>query len=154
MAGNESTVEERTFVYDKADPTVSISSYTIGSNNTPQLLGATTQFDVSNSFSLSGTASDTYKLKKIQVFQRKNDGEDNIVAEIPVSTTSSNWVVSDLPRTEDSLGEITGTADTETDAIYRYYVKVFDASDKTYQTSPIAVRIDKTAPTVTITSPC
>lgn len=156
MAGNESVVEERTFVYDKAQPAVSISSYTIGSNNTPQLLGATTQFDVSNAFSLSGTASDTYKLKSIQVFQKKDDGEDQLVVEIPATTTSCNWTVSGLPRAENSFGSITGTADTETDATYRYYVKVFDDSStegKTSQTSPITVRIDKTAPTVTITSP-
>ena len=153
-AGNESAVSAADFIFDKAKPAATVSSYTVG--NDTRILGGTLQFDVSDSFSLTGTASDSYKLKKIQIIQRKNDEEDKIVAEITSSESSLNWTVSDLPRAENSLGNVTGTADTETDATYKYAVKVFDASGeagKIFQTSLLSVRIDKTAPVVEITAP-
>ena len=156
-AGNESlesTTSTTDFIYDKAKPTATVSSYTVGSDT--RLLGGTLQFDVSDSFSLTGTAYDSYKLKKIQILQRKNDEDDKVVAEINANTSSYDWTVSDLPRTDSSLGGITGTADTQTDATYKYAVKVFDDSSedgKLYQTSPLSVRIDRTAPVVEITSP-
>ena len=153
-AGNESVVSTTDFIYDKAKPTATVSSYTVGSDT--RLLGGTLQFDVSDSFSLTGTASDSYKLKKIQILQRKNDEDDKVVAEINANTSSYDWTVSDLPRADSSLGGITGTADTQTDATYKYAVKVFDDSSedgKLYQTYPLSVRIDRTAPVVEITSP-
>lgn len=129
-AGNKSVAEPGTFIYDTADPTSTISGI---------------QDDMpGNGYTISGTASDSYKLKEITIKQTK-DGSNAITATIPLTGTSKAWSLA-LPFKVD--GNKVPSYDAPTDGTYSYEIRVYDEAGNDYLVKTFDTTVDTTAPTL------
>ena len=148
-AGNISEIKEEAFVYDTSFPKLTVQNYKMGNNEPQQIKG---EFYVSESFSISGTAEDSYGIDSMLVKQITGEGENEKVIEIPVEVDDEGkWIVGNLPRnTEEGK---TNEALVET-GVYSYIISVTDLTGVKKETSSLyKVIIDLEPPLVTITSP-
>ena len=133
----------QTFTYDTGKPTVSVTE------GLPSIVGQVQ--------TLSGTAGDTWGVKKIVITQTKKGSTDSISykyweegenASIP--TTSKAWSVSiPLKSTTESYTAIDSSSSGE----YTYTVTVTDKAEKTTTSDSVTIKFTSAKPTITFTQP-
>ncbi|MBO4532194.1 MAG: hypothetical protein J5726_00650 [Treponema sp.] len=129
-----SVISKTDWVYDTAAPTL---NFTDPASITGGLI------------TISGTASDGYGVKKVEVIQQKLGNNDTVVSTITRDATgTTSWASPDLPFKTSSASytadEIIG--DTHpADGKYRYTIKVTDNADKTTEKS-VVVTLNTQAP--------
>nr|MCR4580824.1 hypothetical protein [Treponema sp.] len=162
--GNVCDWVSKEFMYDKAEPSVQISSYKRGSETAISFSenSASKSFETGYTFELSGTASDGNGIESFEIWQKMEghtySNVDGIkLTDISVSSLVWNenektyeWTVTGLPRNEASITESNLASGT-----YIYTVRATDKSAFGSQSAKISsqsvtVKIDKTKPTVTI----
>lgn len=149
-SGNTRT--ETSFIYDKNNPTAAFTKY-----NSTDLVEGTKSFNISGEFSLTVTASDSYKLKEIVIKQQKNNDEPKEIAKISADANKKTETleIKNLPRSDSSEEGLTGTA-LSGDALSGTFTYIIEAEDSVGNKSEnveIKTTIDKEPPVVTITSP-
>ncbi|MBN2240030.1 MAG: hypothetical protein JW712_09675, partial [Dehalococcoidales bacterium] len=134
-AGNLSdwTAVQQGFVYDTALPVVTLNE--------------AINRDVNGSFDLTGSASDNYGIASLSVTQSKDGGADILIDTNGPSGLGS-WTLSNLPRDPADIG----TTDT-TDGTYVYKITSTDLAGKVSTTVLSTIRLDQTAPDVSIVNP-
>lgn len=133
----------QTFTYDTGKPTVSVTE------GLPSIVGQVQ--------TLSGTAGDTWGVKKIVITQTKKGSTDSISYKYweegenaSTPTTSKAWSVSiPLKSTTESYTAIDSTSSGE----YTYTVTVTDKADKTTTSDSVTVKFTSAKPTITFTQP-
>lgn len=122
-----SGIYTRTFVYDTAIPTLTVT-------------GALTR-NVNSGFSLAGTAADNYGIASVSITQNG----------IPVTglTGTTGWNLASLPRNPASIG-----TQLVADGTFVYLITATDLAAKDSLVTTVTVTVDQTAPNVnTITAP-
>ncbi|MBP3743751.1 MAG: Ig-like domain repeat protein [Treponema sp.] len=132
QAGNKSQVKTKTFVYDISKPQVSITE---------------NSFNTKDQFKLNISASDTWGLKKLELYQSIDGGTETLVASKTDFTesspaTSAAWETDNLPSNL--------VADTY--KTYNYKVLVTDLAGRTSESDSIIVTIDNKKPDLSFTS--
>ena len=159
-AGNESAIlESPKFLYDRNIPNISLITYTIGSESSVSL-STTDNFFAKESFKLNITAQDGYLVKKIVVKQKKDDVTKIIYSLDNINSTTKTQAVENLPRNvseiaadeEDATATGALTLDENSSGEYEYIIEVTDAAGKRASEARIRAKIDKKAPTVTLTT--
>ena len=133
----------QTFTYDTGKPTVSVTE------GLPSIVGQVQ--------TLSGTAGDTWGVKKIVITQTKKGSTDSISYKYweegenaSTPTTSKAWTVSiPLKSTTESYTAIDSTSSGE----YTYTVTVTDKAEKTTTSDSVTVKFTSAKPTITFTQP-
>ena len=165
--GNVSTVFTKNFVYDKAYPTLAVSTYTPEDGSALTISSTDNEpiFNVNGNFALSGSASDTNGLKQVVITQKIGDLEPVVIETLNAAgATTFNWSTNTgtgkgLPRNPTT--NVASTGNALTSGIYTYTVTVTDvagnesiteATTKT-TTKTVKASIDKTAPVISITTP-
>ena len=133
----------QTFTYDTGKPTVSVTE------GLPSIVGQVQ--------TLSGTAGDTWGVKKIVITQTKKGSTDSISYKYweegenaSTPTTSKAWSVSiPLKSTTESYTAIDSTSSGE----YTYTVTVTDKAEKTTTSDSVTIKFTSAKPTITFTQP-
>lgn len=148
-AGNISEIKEESFIYDTSLPKLTVQNYKMGSNEAQQIKG---EFYVSESFSISGTAEDSFGIESMSVKQITGEGENEKVIEIPVEVDDEGkWSVGNLPRNTEAGKQNEASVET---GVYSYIISVTDLTGLKKETSSLyKVIIDREQPVITITSP-
>lgn len=158
--GNVSEIYTQDFDYDKAIPSLTVVSYTATAEGSSALslnqVDLVPLFEVNGNFSLNGTASDGYGISSIVITQKIGEGEEHTITTINPTASSQyvengNWSVNNLPRNPENVTESL-TGDDIISGIYTYKVTITDAVGKA-STKTVKAVIDRTAPTVNITTP-
>lgn len=169
--GNIGNWVSKEFMFDKADPTVSITKYQ-GETIQETAVG-TSAIEIGEKFSLKGTASDSYGLKTIKIWQSISsvtytpaDPDDGTISAtkgklIKTITTPANgeWTIDNLPRKEDDVTQVYLTNGKPTTGTYTYTIEVDDKSEFGTKAAKHAevtksVIIDTSAPNdITFSSP-
>ena len=155
-AGNVSPWVTKDFVYDKSAPTSTISQYKNAGDSDTNITA--NSFETGKVFELKGSASDTYGIANVKVYQQIVPASGTAPAPVLIDTlTTASWTLQNLPRDpehpESSLTTGTGENTKPVSGTYIYYAKTEDSSGKTTDSATVTVTIDTTAPTVTITAP-
>ncbi|WP_294241880.1 Ig-like domain-containing protein, partial [Pseudobutyrivibrio sp.] len=182
-SGLTSTVFTKNFVYDKAAPSLSVSTYTPEGGSALDISSTDNEpiFNVNGNFALSGSASDTNGVKQVVITQKVtqldannqpvlDDNDNPVIISTDIETldgngaTTFNWSTNTgtgkgLPRNPTT--NVASTGNALTSGIYTYTVTVTDVAgnesitEATAKTASKTVKatIDKTAPTVAITNP-
>ena len=166
-AGFVSETAAKNFVYDKAAPTLVVSTYTPEGGSA--LAISTTEnepaFNVNGNFVLSGTSSDSNGIKQVVITQKIGDADPVVIETLNgAGATTFNWSTNTgtgkgLPRDPTTNEALTG--DNLDSGIYTYTVTVTDVAGNETITEATAksasktvkATIDKTAPVVAITNP-
>ncbi|MBO4859873.1 MAG: hypothetical protein J5527_15265 [Treponema sp.] len=160
-SGLVSTVVTKNFVYDKALPTLAVSTYTPVGGSALAISTSEEEplFNVNGNFSLSGTSSDSNGVKDIKIYQKIGTGDEVLLQTLSGNQTAS-WSITGLPKSATSTST-TLTGDDLASGTYTYRIVVTDnagvtgipeATAKT-ATKTVKARIDKTAPTISIEKP-
>ncbi|MBO4857634.1 MAG: SUMF1/EgtB/PvdO family nonheme iron enzyme [Treponema sp.] len=160
-SGLTSTVFTKNFVYDKAAPTLAVSTYTPEGGSALSISSTDNEptFNVNGNFTLSGISSDNNGVKDIKIYQKIGTG-DEVLLQILTGSQTASWSISGLPRNPDSTSTTLNGNDLSS-GIYTYRVVVTDNAgvtdipESTAKTASKTVKatIDKTAPVVVITNP-
>jgi hypothetical protein len=129
---NPVVTESVDFNYDLAPPALGATITLTGGNDSAYVS--------SGFFSLSGSASDSYSLKSIEVEERKgNDPYGDPIQTLIVTGTEASW---QFDKNHATNGSADGT--------YEYRFTAIDAANRRSQSRTTTVIIDTTKPTVTI----
>ena len=173
--GNIGEWVSKSFMYDKAAPSLSIDSYVRGTGSDQEAKvdfesnASDKTFETGKQFTLSGSASDNTGISSLEIWQKKTgtnysnmsgaDAEKGIKLELSASDISNGkWSISGLPRTDSVSGS--AATDISSGGTYTYTVIVKDGSEYTpaggtvqpakSNTDSVTVNIDKVAPVITI----
>ena len=153
------------WIYDTSAPEFSLSSYISGDDETAITTNSngSASFNTGKAFKLTGSASDNFGIQSISVIQ--SDGTSSITlstsadlsstgdSDITYNSEDGSWYIENLPRSftsPDSL-ELPSSGSTTS---YTYTFTITDSAGNTSDiTTVLTVKMDLTAPTVTITSP-
>ena len=159
--GNVSSVFAKNFVYDKAAPTLAVSTYTPEGDSALSISSTDNEpiFNVNGNFTLSGTSSDSNGVKDIKIYQKIGTGDEVLLQTLSGNQTA-NWSITGLPRNATSTSTtLTGNALASGTYTYRVVVTdnagvegITEATAKT-ESKTVHATIDKTAPVVAITNP-
>ena len=145
-AGNEK-VERKAFGVDLATPVV-IGSVT--SNGAAASTGTDGNYIVKDDFTLSGSVSDkAFRAKNVTLTVKKDGGAESKAA--VVLKQNDETVATDSTEEVESL-YWSYTKTVESDGLYTYKLTATDDAGNTKESSFI-VRVDKTAPTITVVEP-
>ena len=150
--GNYNTMLSKVFIFDTADPFVSIDKYTGDEEKAIVAVNGKKSFEISQNFSLNGTIFDKYGIDNITVEQ--TFGNDTITVYGIDSNQEDDegnwsWHVDNLPRKMEAPGSAQNPVES---GKYTYKVTVTDKAGK--QSSEIVtVSVDITPPTITIDKP-
>ncbi|MBO4706072.1 MAG: Ig-like domain repeat protein [Spirochaetaceae bacterium] len=147
VAGNVSPWVTKDFVYDKSAPTSTISQYKNNGGSDTDITA--NSFETGKVFELKGSASDTYGIANVKVYQQIGDGTPVLIDTL----TTTSWTLENLPRNPESLSAAYTEGGKPVSGTYKYYAKATDSSGKTTDSATVTVTIDTTAPTVSITAP-
>ncbi|MBO4507256.1 MAG: hypothetical protein J5747_01300 [Spirochaetaceae bacterium] len=155
-AGNVSPWVTKDFVYDKSAPTSTISQYKNAGGSDTNITA--NSFETGKVFELKGSASDTYGIANVKLYQQIVPASGTAPTPVLIDTlTTASWTLQNLPRDpehpESSLTTGTGENIKPVSGTYKYYAKATDSSGKTTDSAVVTVKIDTTAPTVSITAP-
>lgn len=132
-AGNRSNIKLKNFIYDVSAPGAELLEK---------------NFTSKDKFELNVKASDSWGIKKLELWQKKDNEEatkavEKSYAESETLVTVANWKIENLPE----------TIPEDTFAKYEYFVKAFDLADKTSNSEVITVTVDNKKPVCSITTP-
>lgn len=132
-AGNRSNIKSKNFIYDVSAPGAELVEK---------------NFTSKDKFELNAKASDSWGIKKLELWQKKDNEEaskaaEQSYAESETLVTVANWKIENLPE----------TIPEDTFAKYEYFVKAFDLADKTSNSEVITVTVDNKKPVCSITTP-
>ncbi|MBO4509464.1 MAG: hypothetical protein J5747_12620 [Spirochaetaceae bacterium] len=147
VAGNVSPWVTKDFVYDKSAPTSTISQYKNNGGSDTDITA--NSFETGKVFELKGSASDTYGIANVKVYQQIGEGTPVLIDTL----TTTSWTLQNLPRNPESLSAAYTEGGKPVSGTYKYYAKATDSSGKTTDSAVVTVTIDTTAPAVSITAP-
>ncbi len=147
-AGNISDIyTSAPFLYDTADPTVTLDSYVLNSDSITRT-NVTNTF-ISDNFKLNATVTDDYRIAKIEVQQ------GDVVVEtitIPDNTnlTTKEISVLNLPR---DVSNTSSPMSLDGTGSYTFKITVTDGAGNEKTSSIFTTTVDKTPPTIQINNP-
>ena len=156
--GNIGAWVAKEFMFDKAAPAVTISSYQRDGESVKDFAGNANQksFETGKKFTLSGNVSDSNGLKTFEIWQKK-EGEnhtyqnaDGIKLMSVTNKANGSWTIENLPRDENDI-----TQNALDSGTYIYTVRASDNSafgtvNAKTESDTLKVYIDKTKPEVSI----
>ena len=124
----------KSFIYDVADPTTDVKGI-------QELLSK-------EGFTISGTATDSYKLKKVEIF-RKTPGEasaESVILWDNIDATTKDWSVTIKPKDK------AGASGEVVDGEYVFTIYVTDVAGNEVLAKTIKTTVDTTPPTISFDS--
>ena len=139
--GNLSEEFSRSFIYDKHEPKVKFTKYTVDGVTTNI---ASDDLSAKAEFTLSAEVNDDWGISTIELTEKKIKGTDE-TSQTRTVKISAEDVITKVDGTDLSL-----PFDGLDTAEYEYTLFVKDKAEKTENTSPIKVQIDQAKPELTI----
>ena len=164
--GNIGNWVSKSFMYDKAAPSVNITKYKRGSEAEKEFVGNSEDksFETGESFALSGTVSDGNGINTFEIWQKRvghetsyqTNANENPVYGKKLGVTKAivqadgSWTITGLPRDEDNLNSTAVESGTYVYTICATDNAAFNSEPAKTTEAAVTVQIDKTPPTVKI----
>ncbi|MBR3645417.1 MAG: Ig-like domain repeat protein, partial [Lachnospiraceae bacterium] len=140
-AGNIATTSATQFVFDTADPTITVNEDTI------------TQFMPEAGLTITGNIADTYKLGTLRLIEKK-DGVLTAAATPANTGDPDGKVISTSTATSSDFSiPVPLNSVTPTTGVYTYEFVVTDSVGHTVNSSTYSTTVDLSAPTTTVSAP-
>lgn len=139
--GNLSEEFSRSFIYDKHDPKVKFTKYTVDGVTTNI---ASDDLSAKAKFTLSAEVNDDWGISTIELTEKKVTQTDESSQKLAVKISSTGIIT----KADDS--DLTLPIDGLDTAVYEYTLSVKDKADKSIESKTIKVQIDQDKPELTI----